>query len=132
EVHAAATVDALTGLNHPRRVQRMQRFMNRPVIVAGVAAALPGVAAKDAPLVLAVKYIDGGLLAEIGRRFDLPNLRALGDAQAGRDEHVFVATAANGDLIARFAWTPNRPGAKIVSAVLPFIIVVLAGVTALT
>jgi diguanylate cyclase (GGDEF)-like protein len=132
EVRADPTVDVLTGLTRPRRVQRIQRFMNRPAIVAGVAAARSTTPASDAPLVLAVKFIDGGLLAEIGRRFDLPNLRALGDAPAGPDEYVFVASGAEGEPVGRFGWMPNRPGAKIVSTVLPFIMIALAGFIALT
>ena len=52
---------------------------------------------------------------------------SLGDTPPGRDESLFVAANGNGETIARFAWTPNRPGAKIVSTVLPFIIFALAG-----
>jgi diguanylate cyclase (GGDEF)-like protein len=135
EVHLEPAVDTVTGLVHPRRSQRLQTFMNRPAIVAGVAAALSDVTVvpKSAPpLVLSVKFIDGGLLSEIGRRFDLPNLRSLGDAPAGRDETMFVAANDKGETVARFAWTPNRPGAKIISTVLPFIVFALAGFVALT
>ena len=135
ETYWEPAVDNITGLVHPRRAQRLQSFMGRPAIVAGVAAALPDITIvpKGAPpLILSVKYIDGELLSEIGRRFDLPNIHSLGDAPAGRDENVFVAANGKGEAVARFAWTPNRPGAKIVSTVLPFIIFALAGFIALT
>jgi diguanylate cyclase (GGDEF)-like protein len=135
ELHWEPAVNAITGLLHPRRSQRLQSFMNRPAIVAGVAAALPEVTIipkGPPPLVLSVKFIDGELLSEIGRRFDLPKLRSLGDAPAGREEHMLVAANSNGEIVARFAWIPNRPGAKIISTVLPFIIIALAGFVALT
>src|SRR6185295_17777611 len=130
ELHWEPAVDSGTDLVHPRRSQRLQTFMNRPAIVAGVAAALPEVTIipkGPPPLVISVKFIDGDLLSEIGQRFDLPNLRSLGDAPASGKEHVFAATNGSGATVARFAWIPNRPGAKIISTVLPFIIVALAG-----
>ena len=36
ELHWEPAVDTSTGLVHPRRSQRLQNFMNRPAIVAGV------------------------------------------------------------------------------------------------
>jgi diguanylate cyclase (GGDEF)-like protein len=132
ELYWESAVDPATGLMHPRRAQRIQVFMHRPAIVAGVAAAPTNLTSQGtAPVVLSVKFIDGELLEEISRRFDLPNLRVLGDKRAAKDEHVFVAASHGGEPVARFAWTPNRPGAKIVSSVLPYIIIALTGFIAL-
>ena len=128
EVYREPTVDAVTGLGRPRRAQRLQMFMDRPAIVAGVVAALPNATTASPappPLVLAVKFIDGALLAEISERFELPNLRTVTDDAVGKDDQVFV-TDAGGQAI-RFAWTPSRPGASIVSTVLPFIAIALGG-----
>ncbi len=131
ERYAQASVDAVTGLGRPRRAQRLQMFMTRPAIVAGIAAALPDDAAKGPPpLVLAVKFVDGALLAEIGQRFDLPNLRTIAAEPVGKDDTVFVAASAGGEAVA-FAWTPNRPGSLIVKTVLPFIAFALAGLAVL-
>ena len=135
ELHWEPNIDAMTGLTHPRRTQRLQTFMRRPAIVAGVAASLPQSTSAPSglpPLVLAVKFIDGDLLAEVGQRFDLPNLRKIDDIPAAKHEHVYVAATGNGETIARFAWTPHRPGGEILGTVLPFIAIALAGFALLT
>ena len=129
ELYEEPAIDRVTGLGRPRRAQRLQIFMSRPAIVAGVVAALPDAAtASEAPppLVLAVKFIDGALLTEIGQRFDLPNLRRITDEAVGQDDHVFILANDGGQAI-RFAWTPNRPGSLIVSTVVPFIALAIAG-----
>jgi diguanylate cyclase len=131
ETYSESAIDPTSEIGHPRRAQRLQRFMNRPAIVAGVAAELPDgltiIPRGQAPLVVAVKYIDGLLLSEIGLRFDLPNLRALGDQRVLEGEYVHVVANGAGEAIARFGWIPNRPGTAIVSTVLPFIGIALAG-----
>jgi diguanylate cyclase (GGDEF)-like protein len=129
EIFLEPAVDPVTGLGHPRRAQRLQMFMNRPAMVAGVVATLPDAAAASKaapPLVLAVKFMDGALLSEIGQRFDLPNLRKIADEAVGQDDHVFVVANDRGRSI-RFAWTPNRPGSLIVGTVVPFIAIAIAG-----
>jgi diguanylate cyclase (GGDEF)-like protein len=104
--------------------------------VAGVAASMPGdsglIPAGAATLLLAVKYIDGQLLSDIGVRFDLPNLRVVGMEAVREDENVFPVTNAAGETIARLAWTPNRPGATIVATVLPFMTIAFGGFALLT
>jgi diguanylate cyclase (GGDEF)-like protein len=136
EVVLESTTDAMTGLNRPRRAQRLQTFMNRPAIVAGVAATMPtstGFIQADATtLVLAVKFIDGQLLSDISTRFDLPRLRAIGQEPVGEGENVSVLSDSAGGAVARFAWTPNRPGGKIVSTVLPFMAIAFGGFALLT
>ena len=98
EVVLEPSVDAMTKLNHPRRAQRLQTFMGRPAIVAGVAASMPGdtglIPSDAATLLLAVKYIDGQLLTDIGVRFDLPNLRVVGMEPVRDDENLFPVAKA--------------------------------------
>ena len=135
EVVLQASTDPTTNLMRPRRAQRLQTFMDRPAIVAGVAANVPGgMSATDeaTTLVLAVKYIDGQLLSDISTRFDLPNLRTVSEEAAERGEAVSVLADAAGVPIARFAWEPNRPGGKIVATVLPFMAVAFGGFALLT
>ena len=81
---------------------------------------------------LAVKYLDGQLLSDIGARFDLPNLRTLGSEPVKDNENVYVVSDSAGAAIARFAWMPNRPGGKIVSTVLPFMAIAFGGFALLT
>jgi diguanylate cyclase (GGDEF)-like protein len=136
EVVLEASADAMTKLNRPRRAQRLQTFMNRPAIVAGVSAKMPDSAdtsvADATTLVLAVKFVDGQLLSDISARFDLPNLRAVRDGVARAGETVTVLSDSVGAAIARFAWFPNRPGGKIVSTVLPFMVIAFGGFALLT
>jgi diguanylate cyclase (GGDEF)-like protein len=136
EVVLEPSTDAMTQLNHPRRAQRLQTFMGRPAIVAGVAAGMRGdtglIPNDAATLLLAVKYIDGQLLSDIGVRFDLPNLRVVGIAPLRDDENLYAVTNTAGETIARLAWTPNRPGATIVATVLPFMAIAFGSFALLT
>jgi diguanylate cyclase len=134
EVVLEPSADAMTDLNRPRRAQRLQIFMGRPAIVAGVAANLPGgaVPGDAVTLLLAVKYIDGQLLSDISTRFDLPNLRVVGSDSVHADEHLFVVADSTNHPITRLAWMPNRPGASIVATVLPFMAIAFGGFALLT
>jgi diguanylate cyclase (GGDEF)-like protein len=135
EHYQEPSLDPITNLGHPRGVQRLQTFMERPAIVAGVVADLPALAGPISgrqPLILTVKYLDGQLLSDIGIRFDLPGLRTLGDSALKENEHVYVVADSAGTPIAHFAWMPNRPGASIVATVLPFMAVAFGGFAVLT
>ena len=130
------SLDPITNLGHPRGVQRLQSFRNRPAIVAGVVGDLPALAGPisgaQPPLIMTVKYLDGQLLSDIGVRFDLPGLRTLGSAPLKEGEHVYVVSDSAGAAIARFAWVPNRPGTSIVGTVLPFMAIAFGGFAVLT
>ena len=136
EYHQEPAIDSRTKLSHPRGVQRLQIFMNRPAIVAGVVAELPSLAgpisAGQPPLLITVKFLDGQLLSDIGVRFNLPRLRALGGDPMTDDEHVYVVTDSTGAAIAHFAWVPNQPGTSIVGTVLPFMAIAFGGFALLT
>jgi diguanylate cyclase len=136
EHYQEPSLDPITNLGHPRGVQRLQTFKKRPAIVAGVVAELPALAGPisgaQPPLIMTVKYLDGQLLSDIGVRFDLPGLRTLGSAPLKDDEHVYVVSDSAGAAIAHFAWVPNRPGASIVSTVLPFMAIAFGGFAVLT
>ena len=116
--------------SHTRqRVAFAQRFLDRPAIVAAVQsgeAKESGVGPADAPpFIIAVKFIDAELLADIASRLHLRNLRAAENRV--ENDHVFDYTDEQGRSIAKFAWTPKQPGAQIVQSVIPFIIIALAG-----
>jgi diguanylate cyclase (GGDEF)-like protein len=123
-------VPARDPLQSGRRTGFIQRFMNKPAIVAAVAVGSDGDLAlgnTQAPIVISVKYIDDRMLHEIELRLRLPGLRMIDDpAQAAHDNGTALADAA-GNTIARFAWKPTRPGDLIVSNVVPFIAITLGG-----
>jgi diguanylate cyclase (GGDEF)-like protein len=106
----------------------LQRFLDRPAIVA---AAMAGAEADlsgniRTPIVLAVKYLDDGLLQSIGERLGLRQLRQ-SDRPAPAGDATAELVDAKGDTIARLAWKPDRPGAAILSGVLPFVAAAFLG-----
>jgi len=76
---------------------------------------------------MSVKYIDQDALAAIAEQLRLTHLRELGDAPPPPGDFVYALEDPTGTATARFAWTPKQPGAEIVSSVIPFIAVALAG-----
>jgi diguanylate cyclase (GGDEF)-like protein len=113
-----------------RSTALIERFMDRPAIVAAVAVGSNGELAagnQTAPIVLSVKYLDDDLLHEIGQRLQLTDLRRVDGPAEAADERAIDLSDAQGNIIAKFAWKPTRPGGKILASVLPFIAVALGG-----
>jgi diguanylate cyclase (GGDEF)-like protein len=128
---------ALAGANQPpagpqsQRITRIQTFLGRPAILGAVAIAssddLARNGAEKAPIVMSVKLIDSDVLAEIASHLQLRNLRQVSVEPIVPGDYVFKLTDPQGQQVATFAWTPKRPGAEIVSSVIPFIAVAIAG-----
>jgi diguanylate cyclase (GGDEF)-like protein len=124
--------DAVSGASgrEPAHATLLQLFAGRPALVAGVAVGKDGdaaAAAGAAPAIVAVRYLDKRVLAGIGSRLQLRNLRILtGDAIPAED-YAFDVAGADGRAIVRFAWTPQKPGADIVASLLPFITIAFFG-----
>jgi diguanylate cyclase len=114
---------------NPRHDRRLQSFMSRLAVVVGALVAPSDHDFADivepAPIVVSVKLIDEGMMAEIAARLDLPNLHKLDAQPVAPGDHVFDLTDGRGKIFARFAWTPKQRSAKIVKSVVPFIIVSL-------
>jgi len=114
------------------RVALVQQFLGRPAIVAAVLV-LPmdgpvePSERQTAPIMLTVKFVDEEVLAEIAGRLQLRNLRKIGSEVISPDDHTLDLVDDRNNSIARFAWSPKRPGAEIVQSVIPFIAVALAG-----
>src|SRR5262249_31853022 len=113
----------------PGRDRRVQTFMGHFAVVAAVLAAptertLAG-SGGPAPIVIAVKLIDEGVLAQIAARLDLPNLHNVTSGKAASGEHLFDVTDASGNVVGRFAWTPNWRTGDIITNVAPFILIAL-------
>jgi diguanylate cyclase (GGDEF)-like protein len=128
---ALSSADEPANLDLHHRAARMQRFLGRPAIVAAVAVAEPWEAPADvqanAPIVLSMKFIDEGFLADFASRLQLRNLRKVDDADATAGDYVFDLADKQGRSIAKFAWTPGRPSAEIVNSFLSFIAIAIAG-----
>jgi diguanylate cyclase (GGDEF)-like protein len=128
--HAVAVIAKQDPARPGRHAALIQRFMDRPAIVGAVAVGTEtDLAAGNAhaPIVVAVRYIDGAMLKEIGERLQLTNLRKIDTPAPPPGEHAIEFADAQGNAIARFAWQPTRPGGKILGSVLPFIAVALGG-----
>jgi diguanylate cyclase (GGDEF)-like protein len=121
---------ATAGGTHPHAAV-IREFMNRPAIIAAAAvSSLADVApAQDeaAPIVLSVKFIDNEVLADVASRLRLAHLRKVAAGDTPTSDYVYTLADPSGRAIAQFAWTPQQPGAEIVSSVVPFVTVALAG-----
>jgi diguanylate cyclase len=106
----------------------IQRVRGRPAIVAA-ASLWPGEApeGKAAPLMLTVTFMDGPLLSDIAARLHLTNLRAADSGAVPGGDHRHELRDAYGHSVARFLWTPRRPGAEVFGSVVPFIGIAVAG-----
>jgi diguanylate cyclase (GGDEF)-like protein len=79
------------------------------------------------PLVIAVKFVDEALLAEIGGRLQLNGLRVTEKALAPPGEYAHDLKDSDGNIVMSLTWAPKRPGSEIVTSVIPFIAVAFAG-----
>jgi diguanylate cyclase (GGDEF)-like protein len=114
----------------PNRAALVQKFLDRPAIVAAVRSVPiePGASNVNAsPIVFSVRFIDEDVLAEIASRLQLSRLRTADNEPLADDDFAFELTDDRGTSLARFVWRPKRPGAEIVHSVIPFIAVALAG-----
>jgi diguanylate cyclase (GGDEF)-like protein len=109
----------------------IRNIAGRPAVIAAVAVGPVDetLAALDnaAPIMMSVKFIDNDALAGIAAQLRLTHLRRLDGEPAPSTDLTYEVDGPQGNPIARFAWTPKQPGAEIVSSVIPFIAVALAG-----
>ncbi len=106
-----------------RSAVKLHRFLERPAIIAVAGVKLRSTAPVDAssPLLVLVKFVSSEFLHDLGAQLELPNLRLV-EADAARiDQNSFEPASETGEPVARFVWTPNRPGAAIIWNTLPFV-----------
>ncbi len=119
---------------HPQAAV-IRSLAGRPAVIAAVAVGSAKTIAPSldnaAPIIMSVKFIDSDALADIAAQLQLTHLRKLGDEPAPPSDLTYELDGPRGNRIARFAWTPKQPGSEIVSSVVPFIAVALAGFTLL-
>jgi sensor domain CHASE-containing protein len=123
--------DAATIPKQRNRMAGVQNFLSRPAIVAAIAVASEGETSTEvasrAPVIVSVKWLDADVLAEIASLLQLRNLRGLDKQPMASNERVFELTDWRGQAIARLAWAPKQPGAEILSGIIPFLAIALAG-----
>jgi diguanylate cyclase (GGDEF)-like protein len=128
-IHLAPSIPAAAGVHG--QAAMIGRLAGQPAFIAAVAvgpvSGIPAARDDTAPIIMTVKFIDGGMLASVAKQLRLASLRLLGDEAMPEGDFTFDVESPNGDKIARFAWTPKQPGAEIVHNVAPFIAVAIAG-----
>jgi diguanylate cyclase (GGDEF)-like protein len=87
--------------------------------------------AAPSPFLLTVRTVDQTMLAHIGERLQLADLRMVGREPEPEGHNAYEFVDGNNDRIVRFAWIPLKPGAAILISVIPFIGIALAGFTIL-
>lgn len=111
-----------------RSVACIQSFLGYPAIVAA-APLVPSeerrVGENASPALVMVSFIGKPFLHHVSARLALPDLRSIDSETASDGDNTFELKNDADETVARFAWTPNRPGAEIVRTVLPFICVAL-------
>jgi diguanylate cyclase (GGDEF)-like protein len=128
--------DPATAIARPARATRVQLFMGRPAIVAAVAVA-PGTPSSEVPdrpppILISVSYLHDKFLESVSRRLELPNLRLTDLTHPVDSDNTYDLYDEAGRAMARFAWTPKRPGAEIMRNVMPFLGIALAAFVLLT
>jgi diguanylate cyclase (GGDEF)-like protein len=129
-IHLGPTVPPTDG----RPVQRaafLLQVTGMPAIVSAVTLGpIPNepttLGNEGLPVLLGVMFLDEDVLADFGNRLHLQHIRRVDQDANNPKDFVFSLTDANNETIARFAWTPNRPGAEILTNVIPFIGIALA------
>jgi diguanylate cyclase (GGDEF)-like protein len=107
----------------------LQMFLGRISLVSAVtiptaASGLPG---ASEPMVVTARFVQETLLTSIGSQLGLTNLRGVSARVVPFGDHIYDIVDARDEPIVRFAWTPKRPGADILSTVFPFLGIALAG-----
>ncbi len=105
----------------------LQVLKGKLVLAAAVATGTNEPGSDTSPVVLALELADSDLLARFGSRLQLEDLRRIGDEDIPPADVAFAITDHRGQPVARFAWTPQRPGAAVLNAVIPFIAIALSG-----
>jgi diguanylate cyclase (GGDEF)-like protein len=131
-----AGADAAGSARRSPRAARVQMFIGRPAIVAAMAVAPATGRARlpdgPPPIVVTVTYLHGKFLAAVSRRLELPHLRVTGLTTPVGQDNTFALYDEAGRPLARFAWTPKRPGAEIIRNVMPFLGIALCAFALLT
>ncbi len=128
--HAARLAIAGRTVDHdrPGRVALLQQFTGRPAIVSAVRLGDANAGNREQrPVVLEIQFVATNFLDGVARRLQLSNLRAIGSEPVPAGDEILTFGDEHGHAVARFAWSPTRPGATILNSVVPFIAIALGG-----
>jgi diguanylate cyclase len=113
------------------RDRRVLLFNQRLAVVAavrvGADATIDARAPAPGPVIVAAKFIDERILADIANRLNLSNLHQTELGMTSPRDHTLALVDDFGRIAARFAWTPRHRSADIVKSVIPFIVIALGG-----
>jgi diguanylate cyclase len=101
-------------------------------MAVGSATIQPRLPEQPPPIVVSVTYLDDKFLMSVSDRLELPHLRMTGLTTPVGQDNTFDLYDEDGRPLARFAWTPKRPGAEIIRNVMPFLGIALAAFVLLT
>ena len=123
--------DARRPEGQPNRATLVQRFLGRPAAVAAVLVAptehVAGAERSSSPVVLSVKFMDDDVLSDIAGRLQLESLHLQDRDNVADGKYLYELKDDAGTPVMRLAWTPKKPGAEIVTSVIPFIAIAFAG-----
>ena len=118
--------DRVVDIGHGKRVTIIRKVAGRAAFVAVTEIRLPQQEPHTlAPYVMTVKLLDDDVLAGISEQLHLHDLRQLPDNEP--QNAMFDLLDDGGQTIARYAWTPNQPGSRIMRSVIPFVALAMAG-----
>lgn len=106
------------------------------LLLAGVAAITPQVPTEaqlrphSRPVLIFIRELDDGLLADLRLRFNLPGLRLALDPTAA-STHALAIEGAAGDPIGWIDWTPEAPASALFARVAPVLALVTLAMLAL-
>lgn len=117
---------------------RVQHLLGFPAIVAAAPLLIPDESDRwatsqvdAAPTLVLANFFVRPFLTQVSARLRLPDLRLIEGKSPKADENTLSLTGPTGEPIARFAWSPNRPGAQILRNMLPFLGIALGCFTLL-
>jgi diguanylate cyclase len=120
--------DRVADIGHGKRVAVVQKVNGKPAFVAATEVRVPQQdPATVAPFVVTVKLLDDDVLSEISGQLQLQDLRLAADHGVNLPDQPFDLLDDHDQTLARFAWTPNQPGSRIMRSIIPFVAVVVAG-----
>jgi diguanylate cyclase len=120
--------DRVADIGHGKRVAVVQIINGKPAFVAATEVRVPQQdPATVAPFVITVKLLDDDVLSEISGQLQLRDLRLVAGQGVNLPDRPFDLLDDHDQTLARFAWTPNQPGSRIMRSIIPFVAVVVAG-----
>ena len=110
-------------IDHVLHVSHLKRIEGRPAAVS-VMRIIPGTArvrslAGREPLLVNVRFLDAGFMAELSGRHLIDHPRFAPAPAAGAGEASIPLVAEDGGIVAHLIWTPDLPGTRLLRKLAP-------------